>query len=105
VVFGPRDGGGAVRSRRGAVRGEEGINLTDAIVLLEHLFLGEAAPPCLDAADADDSGKLDLADAISLLGHLFLGAGAPPDPGPAICGRDPTADDLRCASPTLGCES
>jgi hypothetical protein len=80
------------------------VHITDAIALLGHLFLGEEAPSCLDAADADDSGQLDLADAIGLLGYLFRGTAAPPEPGPDSCGRDPTEDELGCASPTTGCD-
>jgi hypothetical protein len=76
---------------------------SDAICLLGYLFLGEPEPPCLDAADADDSGELDLTDAVRVLDHLFLGGDAPPDPGPATCGEDPTEDDLGCATPGRGC--
>jgi hypothetical protein len=50
-------------------------------------------PPCRDAADANDDGKIDISDPIRILRHLFQGGEppAPPFPGP---GPDPTADDL-----------
>jgi len=51
----------------------------------------------LDAADADDSGKLDISDPIYTLGFLFLGGEAPPAPFGA-CGPDATEDALGCAS-------
>jgi hypothetical protein len=79
------------------------LQLTDAIRILGFLFLGGAAPTCLDAADADNNGELQLTDAIRILGFLFLGGPAPADPGPpgvgAVCGPD---DDeaLGCASYT-----
>lgn len=104
VVFGPRDGRALPRFRRGAVRGEASVTISDAIRLLGHLFLGAAAPPCLEAADADDSGVVDLSDAVRILGYLFLGNPEPPAPGPIRCGVDPTMDDLGCATPPQGCE-
>ncbi len=101
VVFGREDV--VVGFRRGAVRGEEPLDISDAIRLLGYLFLGDAEPPCLDAADADDSGALDITDAVRVLGYLFLGAAAPPAPGPTTCGRDPTPDDLGCATAPPAC--
>jgi hypothetical protein len=81
---------------RGDTDGSGLLDLTDAISLLGHVFLGEPALlPCPDAADADDSGALDITDAITILGHLFLGAHAPPAPFP-FPGIDPTPDDLGC---------
>ena len=67
--------------------------------LLAFLFAGNQALPCLDAADTDDSGKLDIADAIWTFNWLFAGDAAPADPGPDDCGNDPTANDsLDCAA-------
>jgi hypothetical protein len=91
------------RFRRGAVRGDEELDIPDAIRLLRYLFLGEEEPPCLDAADVDDSGELDISDGIRVLLYLFVGAAAPPDPGPTTCGPDPTADELECATPPGAC--
>lgn len=78
------------------------LQLTDAVRVLGFLFLGNAAPPCLDAADADDNGGLQLTDAVRILGFLFLGQTAPAPPGPPSepCGMDPTEDELDCESYT-----
>src|SRR5258705_10772892 len=57
------EGGSAAEGtgfRRGDVTGDGGISLADPMALLYHLFLGGASPRCLDAADADDSGRLNL---------------------------------------------
>jgi hypothetical protein len=56
-------------------------NITDAIYLLNYLFLGGPEPPCLEAADVDDDGDLVITDAIYLLNYLFLGGMGPPNPG------------------------
>ena len=102
VVFG-RDTIRSPRFRRGATGDADVLDLSDAIRLLGYLFLGDAEPPCLDAADADDSGTLDVTDAVRVLAYLFLGGEAPSDPGPLSCGVDPTGDALGCATPTQGC--
>ena len=80
---------------RGDVTGEESLNLTDAIVILNWLFLGGTAPICEDAADVDDTGEANITDAIYLLNHLVLGGPelAAPYPSP---GLDTTPDDLAC---------
>lgn len=86
--------------RRGDVRVDDLINITDPIATLNFLFLGGEAPPCLKSADADDDGVLVLTDAVYLLRFLFL-AGPAPLP-PSACGTDPTADTLSCDA--AGCQ-
>lgn len=80
---------------RGDVDGNGVVEITDAVNLLNFLFLGGRAPNCLDAADFQDRGHVDISDAISVLGFLFLGGTAPRVPFPNA-GIDPTEDDLPC---------
>lgn len=80
--------------RRGDASADCGVDITDGVFVLNHLFLGGAAPPCVDAADANDSGGLDLTDAIFILNYLFTGGATPPAPGPTTAGADPTEDGL-----------
>jgi hypothetical protein len=72
------------------------LAVTDAVIILQHLFSGAAAPPCRDAADADDTGDLRLTDALVILNFLFLD-GIPPAPPFPTPGIDPTPDTLDCA--------
>ncbi|MCZ6794999.1 MAG: FG-GAP-like repeat-containing protein [Planctomycetota bacterium] len=81
--------------RRGDSNADGARDLTDAIFILTHLFLGGNAPPCEKSADANDSGAVDLSDAVYLLSYLFLG-GPPPGEPFADCGSDPTDDPLTC---------
>jgi chitodextrinase len=76
------------------------LQLTDAVRILNVLFLGVGVISCSDAADADDNGQVQLTDAVRILNVLFLGVGVIPLPGPPSepCGPDPTADTLECAS-------
>ena len=73
------------------------VNLTDAIFNLNYLFLGGAAPTCMDASDADNNGSLQLTDGIFILNYLFIGGAPPPDPN-GECGLDPEepADGIGC---------
>jgi hypothetical protein len=80
---------------RGDANQDGTADISDAVSVLGHLFLGEETPPCLDAADANDDGAVDISDAIYLLGFLFLGADQPPAPYPTE-GADPTPDTLAC---------
>lgn len=88
--------------RRADVNSDGALDIADPISLLGYLFLGGAAPQCIDAADADDSGALDITDAVHSLGFQFLGTAAPASPFPG-CGVDPSVDDLGCEA-YPGCE-
>jgi hypothetical protein len=68
------------------------LNITDVILILRYRFLGQTLK-CLDAADVNDSGRIDITDVIFLAEYLF-GHGTPPGfpfPNP---GKDPTPDSL-----------
>ena len=90
---------GGPQFRRGDVDDSGGMQLTDAIFVLNHLFLGSDTPTCRETADVDDDGQLAITDAISILNFLFLGGDPPAAPGPADCGPD--GDD----SPDVTCEA
>jgi len=83
--------------RRGDVNGDGSVDLADAVKVLTWLFLGDAPPDCLDAANADHAGDVGLTDAVYVLTYLFLGGTPPPAPGPIICGSP--------VDPSLGCIS
>ncbi|MBI4605719.1 MAG: hypothetical protein HY721_27445 [Planctomycetes bacterium] len=98
VVTVTESGPGTARFRRGDPSSDGAVDLTDAVVVLAHLFQGAPeATRCERAADANDDGKLDVSDAVSLLLYLFL-SGWPPAPPFEACGSDPTPDALGCAA-------
>ena len=82
--------------RRGDVNDDGEAGLSDAMYLVNYLFLGGPAPGCRDAADTDDSGVLTLTDAIRIVTFLFLGGTAPEPPRALECGEDETPDALSC---------
>ena len=80
---------------RGDFNGDTNVNLSDAVGILLYLFMGEAAPDCMDAGDADDNASVNLTDSTFILNYLFLGG--PPLPAPfPLPGMDLTEDNLSC---------
>jgi hypothetical protein len=82
---------------RGDVNDDGEFDLTDAVNLLNYLFLAAMSPTCSDAADADNNGMLQLTDAIFILNRLFFDGPEIPAPGPppGDCGTD-TEESLGC---------
>ncbi len=94
--------------------GPEGLalDISDAAYITRFLFFPPATtvdPPCLDACDCNDDGRIDLADTLCTLDYLFRGGGSPLPPGPGLepivpgeplvptpPGIDPTLDILDC---------
>jgi hypothetical protein len=70
---------------------------------LNYLFLGHAAPPCLESGDTNNDRRINVTDPIAIFGFLFLGDAVPAAPGPPQmpCGFDPDASEpgsfLGCA--------
>lgn len=87
---------------RGDSNSDGKLDLSDAVNVLDFLFLGGSAPPCSDAADVNDDGKVNISDAIRLLGFLFLGDPAPPGYEPGHPQVDDTPDNLDCAQTPAG---
>jgi len=83
---------------RGDCNGDGGINVADAVYLLDYLFIGSVVLPCEDAGDIDDDGALNIADPINFLAYLFSGGPPPAAPNPVTgCGEDlDDSDPLQC---------
>jgi hypothetical protein len=91
---------------RGFIRGDVDLDgrvgLRDAEALAAFLFAG-SRPPCLDAADVDDTGRIDPADLSRILDFLLCW-GPPPAPPCPDCGIDPSfGEGLSCESRAPGC--
>ena len=71
------------------------LELTDAVLALDYLFIRNVTTTCPDAFDSNDDGSVNIVDPIRLLGRLFLGSDPLPAPSDAP-GRDPTPDSLSC---------
>ena len=87
-----------VKFARGDSNADGHFDITDATTTFNWLFTEGSQPPCLDAADADNTGAVNMTDGIFTLDYLFLGGPAPPLPGPGDCDADPEGGDLGCDS-------
>ncbi len=53
------------------------VTISDAVLLINHIFAGGAAPVPLAASDADCSGMVTISDAVYLINYIFSGGAAP----------------------------
>jgi hypothetical protein len=67
----------------GDVNLDRGVNISDAVSLLNHLFLGGSLR-CRAAGDFSLDGAVNLSDAVAILNALFLGSPWPSG-GPVAC--------------------
>jgi hypothetical protein len=88
--------------RRGDSNQDGGVNIADAIYILQRLFAGGDPILCQEAADTNDDDGVNIADGIYILQRLFAGGNPIPAPGPDACGPDET---LAAGKTDLGCES
>ena len=100
LVLGTRDASAQAHMLRGDSNHDLDIDISDGIATLGFLFLGSASPPCLDAADINDSGEIDIADGIFTFNFLFQGGPPPAAPYPTF-ELDPTEDTLSCLGPPV----
>ncbi len=78
----------AVRFVRGDCNGDRRTDIADAVVSLDYLFGGGAAPGCLEACNVNDDTEYNIADPITILRYLFEGGVSVPAPFP-LCDIDP----------------
>ncbi|MGB1071955.1 MAG: dockerin type I domain-containing protein, partial [Planctomycetota bacterium] len=79
---------------RGDLNGDSNRDITDAVQILNYMFLNLNID-CRSAADTNDDGSIDLTDAMHLLSHIFSGSVSIPAPTDE-CGVDPSLDALSC---------
>jgi hypothetical protein len=93
---------------RGDANADGGVDIADAVYVLQNLFAGGDPILCSDAADANDDETVNIADAVFTLQNLFA-QGEPIDPPFPDCGLDPTGhptggpDLPPCAYPAGTC--
>jgi hypothetical protein len=89
--------GDGVRFLRGDFNMDGQVDISDAVALLQHLYLGNPGT-CLDAGDVNNNEVLDITDAVRILAFLFQQGQAPEEPFPKA-GVDSDGGE------GLGCES
>lgn len=81
------------------------LDLSDALRILDRLFVGLLPPPpCLNACDSNGDGELDISDAVYSLIYLYVSGNSPPPPPFPQCGADPALNPQQglaaCQTPT-----
>lgn len=87
--------GGEKKFRRGDANDDTKVNIADPIWIINELVRSGPKTKCQSSADANDDGRVDLSDPMYLIDWRFLG-GTPPKAPFAVCGGDPTEDNLEC---------
>ena len=82
---------------RGDANDDLAVSVSDAVYLIEFLFLGGVAMNCDRSGDANVDGGLNVADIVFLLNALFSNGPTIPAPWPT-CGPDPLVSPLSCGS-------
>ena len=62
----------------GDVNNDGGVNVADAVYIINYVFKGGPAPSFPQAADANGDANVDVADGVYLINYVFKG-GPPPD--------------------------
>ncbi len=79
------------------------VDISNAITVLNFLFLGSNAPPCLEACKVNDDDKIDISDGVALLTFLFLGGPAPTGWKGASPVCEPITRETDCETPNDAC--
>lgn len=61
----------------GDANSDEGVNVGDAVYLINYVFKGGPAPDPLEAGDANCDGGVNVGDAVYLINYVFKGGPAP----------------------------
>ena len=61
----------------GDANGDGGVNVADAVFIINYVFKGGAAPQPVEAGDANYDGQTNVADAVYLINYVFKGGSAP----------------------------
>lgn len=88
-----------MRFVRGETKADVNINITDAVYVLNYLFLAGLRPPCREAAHTDANGSVNITDAVFVLNLPFHAGPAIPPPNAcedredADCEASPVCED------------
>jgi hypothetical protein len=65
------------KSSCGDARGDEAVNIGDAVHLINYIFKGGPAPDPLCVGDADGDDAVNIGDAVYIINYIFKGGPAP----------------------------
>ena len=93
------------RFRRADGNQDGDVNISDAVCILNWLFLGGSEPGCVAATNTNGDEAVDISDPVYLLGFLFFGGPPPVEPFPDCGTSDLETDrELGCVTPPKVCQ-
>ncbi len=63
----------------GDANGDDGVNISDAVYIINFIFIGGSAPDPLESADVNCDYFVNVSDAVYILNHIFIGGHPPCD--------------------------
>jgi hypothetical protein len=63
----------------GDANADETVNVSDAVMVINYIFLGSAAPEPLEAADTNCDVSVNVSDAVVIINYIFIGGNDPCD--------------------------
>lgn len=63
----------------GDANGDESVNVSDAVYIINYIFLGTAEPDPYESADANCDGSVNVSDSVWIINYIFLETNAPCD--------------------------
>jgi plastocyanin len=63
----------------GDANSDSNVNVSDAVQIINYVFIGGAAPDPLAAGDANCDGNVNVSDAVWVINYVFIGGNAPCD--------------------------
>jgi hypothetical protein len=64
----------------GDANGDQGVNVSDAVFIINYVFIGGDPPDPLESADANCDGGVNVSDAVYIINYVFIGGTSPCDP-------------------------
>ncbi|MBD3217858.1 MAG: hypothetical protein GF310_06225 [candidate division Zixibacteria bacterium] len=61
----------------GDANGDGSVNVSDAVYIINYVFIGGDIPFPIEAGDANGDGSCNVSDAVFIINHVFIGGPAP----------------------------
>jgi hypothetical protein len=63
----------------GDADGSEAVNVSDAVMIVNYIFISGPAPDPIEAADTNCDAAVNVSDAVKIINYIFIGGDAPCD--------------------------
>jgi hypothetical protein len=82
-------GGGPCQGRCGNANDDSGVNVSDAVYVINYVFIGGDPPlPVKACGNANSDSGVNVSDAVYIINYVFIGGDPPGDCHPGIWGAE-----------------